>query len=100
MGEIRVYEAKQEPCQICKIRNGVLMPYCRDGERTFFFLVCLECRNKVSEMYEVIPMKMHMDDGYFYCPEIPTEFDPRKPILTRYGKKLLEQRSNEHQGKG
>jgi hypothetical protein len=43
-----------------------------------------------------------MDSGYFYCPYVPLtqtpvvldpeSFCPRKGILTRYGKKLLEGR--------
>jgi hypothetical protein len=114
MGEIRVYESKPEPCRLCKERQGVLMPLCKDGDREpFFFLVCPECRDKVP--YEVIPIKVTMDPGYFYCPEIPKDFDPsrvivddagatwvrgsavkedidpKQPILTRYAKKLLGQ---------
>ena len=40
-----------------------------------------------------------MDVGYFYCPYVPVlkhiplveDFNPRKGIITRYGRKLLEQ---------
>lgn len=45
----------------------------------------------------------NMDKGYFYCPypvalQNPpdlTNFDPNRPILTRYGKKLLESERKE-----
>ncbi len=114
VGSIRIYEAKNKKCRICKEQPGTMLPFCRDGDRTFFFLVCHGCRGKVP--YEVIPVESKMDVGYFYCPEKPENFDPskvvmrdqpstekktvgalvmpesvdpKKPILTRYGRKLL-----------
>ena len=84
---MNITESRKIPCEICIDRQGVLMPYCRDGDKEFFFFTCRECRDKVP--YEVIPIKTGMDSGFFYCPNMPKNFDPQKGIFTRYGKKLL-----------
>lgn len=59
--------------------------------------------NKVLVGYkgESYKGESYMDSGYFYAPYIPVtkkpvildpaSFEPRRGILTRYGKKLLEQ---------
>ncbi len=94
---IKIYEPCKKPCQICNERDVVLLPYCRDQDgKEFFMHVCLECRDKIP--YEVVPIKTYMDEGYYYCPNVPEgvnpveinpdTFDPT--ILTRYGKKLLK----------
>ena len=67
----KTYKAKYELCQICNERQGILMPLCRDGEKTFFFLTCHECRDEVP--YEVIPIKTKIDTGFFFCPHVPDE---------------------------
>ena len=82
MGEIRIYEAKQEPCRLCNLRQGVLLPLCQDGDcEPFFFLVCLECKDKIP--YKIIPIKVEMGAGFFYCPETPNDLDPSQGQATR-----------------
>lgn len=100
---MRIYEAKKELCEICKVNQGVVMPYCCDGEREFFMLTCKECVDKVP--YQVIPIERTLGEGYFYCPDMPEnfegmmdsidveKFDATKPILTKYGKKLLNKKA-------
>lgn len=97
MNEIRIYEPKREPCKICKERLAVVLPVCEDEGKRFWYPVCLECRDKVP--YKNIPVNTEMDEGYFFCPNCPSDgvpqaldpknFDSKLPVMTRYGKKLL-----------
>jgi len=61
---IKVYEAKKEPCKICNEKDSIFLPICViDGERKMF-PVCPDCRDKVP--YPVIPVKMTLGEGYYY----------------------------------
>jgi len=96
-----------ELCKICNNRTAIVYPLCEleDGSQ-FMYGVCMECRDKVP--YKVIPIKVTLDEGYFYCPIMPPDFKPtvidvasfkpQKGILTKYGKKLLEEGAK-HYGK-
>ena len=67
--EWRVYKAKQVLCKVCGERDSVLLPICVINGVEKMYPVCEECRDKVP--YEVIPIECKMDEGYFYCPNIP-----------------------------
>jgi len=96
---MNVYQQTPQFCKLCNIRNAIVYPLCEDDGKQFFYGVCMECRDKVP--YKVIPIEYKMDTGYFYCPNIPADFKPveidpksfdaHRSILTKYGKKLLEQ---------
>lgn len=94
---IKVYEAKKEPCKVCNERDSVLLPIVNIDDKLQWYPVCVECRDKVP--YPVIPVVSVLGEGYFYCPYQPNlELAPvvsdgnSNPILTRYSKKLLEQK--------
>jgi len=64
---VKIYEPKFDPCRICNLRQSILLPICKDGERQFVYPVCLECRDKVP--YEVVPIKCELGEGFFFCPD-------------------------------
>lgn len=94
--EWKIYEPKFDPCRICGVNNSVLLPYCKDGDRTFWYPVCRDCRDKIP--YEVIPVAVKISEAYACMPYLPLELEPvvvdpekiRTGFVTQYGKKLLE----------
>lgn len=89
--DLKVYNLPSVKCKICDDKESVYLPLCRkpDSNELFMFPVCKECMDKVP--YVTIPVTSVMDEGYFYCPhEKEPVFDPSRPILTKYGKRLLE----------
>lgn len=73
---MKIYEPKREPCNICKDKYSVLLPYCLDGDRIFCFPVCIECRDKIP--YQTIPVRRTMDEGFYFCPHLPLT---NRPII-------------------
>jgi len=73
--EMKVYEPCKDPCEICGTGQVTMLPYVmKPGkDRPVMMGVCNECRDKVP--YPVIPVKLEMDQGYYYCPD-PPDIDP------------------------
>jgi hypothetical protein len=94
--ETRVYEPHREPCKICNERDAVLLPYCKIDGEIKMYPVCMECKDEVP--YEEVPVITEMDVGYYYYEGMihKAEYSgllKNKPILTRYGKKLLRDKA-------
>jgi hypothetical protein len=115
---LKVYEPKYVACDICKSENCYYLIFCRQPEGelpvkvynwmgvdypgVFSMHVCKGCRDKVP--YETIPVRTTLEEGFFFCPDIPKDFKPPefvdtssdvRGILTRYGKKILRQKNSE-----
>lgn len=44
MTEIRIYEPRKENCYVCKVNQGIYLPYCRREDGTIFMpIVCKTC---------------------------------------------------------
>lgn len=89
---MKVYEPCKDPCEICGTGQVTMLPYVmKPGkDRPVMMGVCNECRDKVP--YPVIPVKLEMDQGFFFCPYVPEVRTPTDPGEVRFREEASQPR--------
>jgi hypothetical protein len=64
--DVKIYEPKKVPCELCKEKESIFLPVCIIDGKPRMYPVCKDCIDKVP--YEQIKITTEMDEGYYFLP--------------------------------